>query len=443
MYAAQVSWLRSVAVRIIGGFLSACIALLFAFPGVLSAASSDSLLTAAPPLPPIPPPEVEVSNEPFDQFSPKIAYNWKQDEYLVVWRNAPSSGNHSIWARRIAITGEPRGPVFEIAAAAPSNLANPSVAYDPVHERYLVVWSELSVMGDWDIFGRFVPWEGPQPALAPFPIMPWLTNQYATGVAYGRGPEEFLIVWANEQLPFWTVNGVRISAATGATVAAPLTIAHPSEHRRDPAIAYNAARNEYLIVYDNDQDVFAQRFDASGNALGAELIPAGWPSTEYAPSVAACSEADQFLVTWMSNEGVNGTHGYVRYIEGNGQFPGGGGPFRVDSRANTSYAPAVSCGVVGPNTTGGHYLVTWEAQFGFSPLGIWGRFFGDDFSSGPLFGVLSKEDTLDRMAPAVVGGEGGFLVAGMEATDHSGALRFNVRARLISPYALALPHIQR
>lgn len=442
MRAVRVSQRFSVVVGIIGIFLCASVVLPVAFPVVAQAASLAEFL-AAPPQPPLPSPEIEVSSEPYPQFSSAIAYNWKQDEYLVVWRNAPNTGNHSIWARRIAITGEPHGPVFEITAAAAGNLANPSVAYDPVHERYLVVWSELSAMGDWDIYGRFVPWEGPQPALAPFPIMPWLTNQYASSVAYGRGPEEFLVVWATEQLPFWTVNGVRITAVSGTSVGAPLTISHPSEHRRDPEIAYNAARNEYLIVYDNDQDVFAQRFDATGNALGAELIPAGWPSIEYAPSVAACSEADQYLVTWVSNEGVNGTHGYVRYIDGNGQLPGSGGPFRVDPRANTSYAPAVSCGVVGPNTTGGHYLVTWDAQFGFSPLGIWGRFFGEDFSMGPLFGTFFAEDALNRWSPVVMGGEGNFLVAGMVEVDHAGVFYPNIRARTIAPHSLVLPLVQR
>jgi len=398
---------------------------------------------SAPPEPPPPSPEIEVSSEPFPQFSAAIAYNWKQDEYLVVWRNAPATGNYSIWARRIATTGALRSPVLEITAAAPNNLTNPAVAYDPVHERYLVVWSELSTAGDWDLFGRFVPWEGPQPTFATFSIVTWITNQWAPHVAYSRGAEEFLVVWANEQAPFWTVNGVRITAASGATVGAPLTISHPSEHRKDPGVAYNIARNEYLVVYDNDQDVFAQRLDATGAALGAEIIPAGWPSTEYAPSVAACSQADHYLVTWLSDEGVNGMHGYVRYIDGDGQLPGSGGPFRVDPRANSSYAPVVSCGVTGPNATGGDYLVTWEAQFGIAPLGVWGRFLGEDFTLGPLFDVFFAEDVLNRWSPIVMGGEGNFLVAGMVEVDHAGVFYPNIHARLVAPYGVALPLVTR
>ena len=220
-------------------------------------------------------------------------------------------------------------------------------------------------------------------------------------------------------------------------------ISHPSEHRRDPKIAYNIARNEYLVVYDNDQDVFAQRFDATGAALGAEIIPAGWPSTEYAPTVAACSQADQYLVTWVSDEGVSGMHGYVRYIDGGGQLPGSGGPFRVDSRDNSSYAPVVSCGVTGPNATGGHYLVAWDAQFGLAPLGIWGRFFGEDFTLGPIFDVFFAEDALNRWSPIVMGGEGNFLVAGMVEVDHAGVLYPNMRARLIAPFGVALPLVTR
>ena len=72
-------------------------------------------------------------------------------------------------------------------------------------------------------------------------------------------------------------------------------------------MAYNLARNEYLVTFDADSsswDIHAVRLRGDGVALGGgEFTIAGWPDDEQVPAVAACDQADQYLVAWQSLRG--------------------------------------------------------------------------------------------------------------------------------------------
>ena len=79
----------------------------------------------------------------------------------------------------------------------PNDRVQPSVAYDPVNDRYLVVWAyDTSGNGsNWDIHGIFVNWDGPIQGLHQFNICDWPTQQWVPKVAYFQCEEEFMIVW--------------------------------------------------------------------------------------------------------------------------------------------------------------------------------------------------------------------------------------------------------
>lgn len=413
---------------------------LFTLAATLSPAAS-----AAPPFPPIPGPAIVVSEESTDQYLPAVAYNWKHDEFLAVWHNSYAVGSRDVWGRRFSSAGEPLGNAFLIASDPQKDRATPAVAYDPVNDRYLVVWRHEVSATDWDVFGRLIPWEGPVAGLTEFPIIGWTSNQWTPRVVYARGPQEFLVVWANELAPFWLINGVRVTAASGATVGFPLTIAHPNGHRVNPDVAYNMTRNEYLVVYDNGYDISGQRFDLACNPVGAEILIAHWADVETNPAVAASTSADQYLVGWQSDQGAQGVHGYVRFVTGNGTMPAGSGPFAADQHQTESAELSIACAVAGPNETGTTYLVSWEAQAGTpsAPFGIWGRFYGADFSAGPSFPILFGEDALARNTPAAAGGEGAFMVAGVQEAGHGAVISKDIYARFIAPYTAALPLVRR
>jgi len=208
--------------------------------------------------------EIVISALDNEQYMPSVAYNWKHDEYLVVWFNTWGV-NRDIYAQRVTGQGELLS-WFAVGPTAPlypylNDRITPSVAYDPVNDRYLVVWAyDSSGNGsNWDIHGVFVNWDGPMPGLHQFFICDWPTQQDMPKVAYSRAEEEFMIVWFTEHpsVPAY-ISGRRMKASDGTFIStgSDFTISHPAQARVRPEIAYNLAHNEYLVVYDNMQDVF-------------------------------------------------------------------------------------------------------------------------------------------------------------------------------------------
>jgi hypothetical protein len=387
-------------------------------------------------------PEITISEIDNEQYYPAVAYNSNHHEYLVVWHNLWGGGGRDIYAQRITASGELLS-WFDVASG-PNSRAQPSVAYDPVNDRYLVAWAYdfFGDGSDWDLYGRFIPWEGPDAGLVEFPISSWSSDQWEPIVTYARAQEEFLVVWTNTPVstPAY-VSGRRIFAdgsgfppGDGFTIASDLT-----DNRVNPAVAYNLARNEFLVAFDDGVDVFATRLTGAGIALGGgEFGIAGWPDTEHHPAVAACRNADQYLVTWQSLVGANNYDVYARYVTGDGSLDGG--PLVVEDTTVSEIEPAVGC-----NEAGNKYLIAWQQQYSSAvgPYGVWGRMAFPDKTMGDASGIFAPVSgmTMEAMKPALAGGRANYLVAWEHLRD--GTAFRDIHGTLISPHTLFLPTLRR
>ena len=388
--------------------------------------------------------EITISALDNEQNLPAVAYNWKHDEYLVVWHNT-WGGNRDIYAQRITGQGELES-WFAVAPTAPLNpypndRVQPSVAYDPVNDRYLVVWA-YDTVGDgsnWDIHGIFVNWDGPIPGLHQFNICDWPTQQWTPKVAYGRAQEEFMIVWWTDHpsVPGY-ISGRRMTAADGTfptSSGSDFTISDPSEVRVNPEIAYNLTRNEYLVVYDNTQDVFATRYTGAALPLGGgEFGIAAWPGAETQPAVAACKETNQYLVAWQNDQ----PDIYARFIDGDGAL--NGGPLHLYSTSVNEILPQVAC-----NTTGNQFLVVWQHQYSSvtGPYGIRGQFVNNDQTLGSDFEIMAPTAgiTAEFTDPVVAGGNVNYLAVWEH--DRPGTAFQDIHGRLITPNVVFLPLVLR
>jgi hypothetical protein len=379
--------------------------------------------------------DIVISAIDIEQVLPSAAYNWKRDQYLVVWHDVWPVETRDIRGQRVSGDGQLVGPEFTVFDSPTSESAQPSVAYDPVHDRYLVVWMhDRFGGGDWDIMGRFLPWNGPDPGLTTFDICTWSTRQWTPKVAYGRAVEEFLVVWNNEYqsgtLP-WYISGRRVFAdGSGFPPGdSALTINHPTENRLNADVTYNLARNEYLITYDNAEDIFGMRFTGHVDPdFGGEFGIAGWPSVEIRPAVAACAGADQYLVVWQSNQGGSNEAIYARYIDGDGTVAG---VELVDDTTTTERNPAVAC-----SASGDRYLLAWETEYTNGKYGIWARQARPEEVLEPPFPVMPVGPAEDRTMPVVAGG-GRYLVVWEH--QRAGTSYVDIHARLYAPYAVFLP----
>src|SRR5919109_825868 len=93
------------------------------------------------------------------------AYNPAADEYLAVWigddNTAPLVNNEfEVFAQRLSSTGAPLGGRIRVSTQGAdgviaSAVADPSVAYNPVTNEYLVAWSgEVGTSDEFEIWAR-------------------------------------------------------------------------------------------------------------------------------------------------------------------------------------------------------------------------------------------------------------------------------------------------
>jgi hypothetical protein len=386
-----------------------------------------------------------ISAKSADEYEPKIAFNSKHREYLVVWENLWSEEDHDVYARRVSSTGS---VLNEFAVSTGSyNQMNPSVAYDPINDRYLVifVYDYDGTGRDWDIVGRFIPWDGPNQGLVDFSICNWSSNQRHPELVYGRAMEEFLATWTNapEGQPTY-ISARRIYANGTGFPDDPFLITSGPEYRDFSDVTYNLHRNEYLVTWDVDKgsgnlDIYGKRLDGYGNTLTGgdppvlgEFPIAGWPALEKWSAVAACEKADQYLVAWQSDKGTGQADFaiYARYLNGDAF------PVYITLIVDTSQYDVnvdVAC-----NAFGDRYLLAYQNLYVGGDYGIWARTAFPNFSLGPEFEVIGPHQDADREFAAIGGGSSNFLMAWEHDRDFG--VNKDIYGRIIG-YSLNLPLI--
>jgi len=278
-------------------------------------------------------------------------------------------------------------------------------------------------------------------------ICNWSSNQLRPVVAYGRAQEEFLVTWTNAPSGQPTyISARRVYADGNAFPGAPFLVSSGPESRDFQDVTYNLARNEYLVTWDvlksgSGLDIYGVRLSATGSALSGgsppavgEFAIAGWPADEERPSVAACREANQYLVAWQSDQDTGGTDYaiYARYLNGDA-VPGN--VYMMDDTTSPEMEVDVSC-----NLGGDRYLLAWQTRYTSLRCGIWARIANPSETLPPQFVVIHPGAAASREYPAVAGGRSSYLVAWEHMRDN-GSSR-DIHGRLVG-YAVCLPLVKK
>jgi hypothetical protein len=391
--------------------------------------------------------EIVISERDSNEYSPDIAFNTNHDEYLVVWENVWPSGFHDVYAQRVS--GDGRLLNWFSVASSPNQQMNPSVAYDHLHDRYLVVWAydALGTGTDWDIYGRFIPWEGPDAGPGDFVICNWNSDQRRPVVAYGRAQDEFLVTWTNAPSGQPTyISARRVYADGSGFPANPFLVSSGPENRDYQDVAYNLVRNEYLVTWDvrksgTDLDIWGVRLSATGSALSGgdpstvgEFAIAGWPAAEERPAVASCAGKDQYLVAWQSDKDTGGADSaiYARYLSGDA-VPGN--VYLVDDTTS----PEINVDI-GSNATGQSYILAWQSRYTNLKYGVIGSVSYPNETIGPAFVIMPPVPAQDRNHPTVGGGYSNSLVAWEH--QRNGGTNYDIHGRFLG-YTVYLPLVEK
>lgn len=385
-------------------------------------------------------PYLQVSVKDSWKYSPGVAYAGKHDQYLVVWENLPTSGPIEIYGRRVSAAGQLLGDMFIISSGG-HNSKQPAVAYDDIHDRYLVVWSYDSAGDNLnnDIYGRYIPWDGPSATLAPFGIdLSVASSTTNPRVAYGISADRFMLVWKVGGSPS-RIGGVTVSGSLSGSL---LSIDCGDGDCDFPDVTYNLARDEFVAVWslfnpDSGLDVYAERFNSNGipQAPGVFTVAASSQNEQH-PTVAACDKADQYLFVWQNQvETTTDDDLSARFMTGGGTLSPIIG---IEGATFPQGYPRLSC-----NPFGTEYLLTWHNQFAdpYVRGGVWAKVVHTDQTVESPFQVVAPSETKDRLYPAVANGKNSALIAwqhGREGSDY-----LDIWAQLVRVHAIFVPLVRR
>jgi hypothetical protein len=217
-------------------------------------------------------------------LSAAVAYNPDRDEFLVVWHADDASlglgdKEFEISGQRLAADGTLLGSAFRISSMGDNSTLfgafNPAVAYDPVNEKYLVVWdaddnSGMLVNNEFEVYGRLIPGDG-------------------MGLGDPKA-EQFRI----------SVMGMDGDA---------------SPSGRFPKVAANSENGGFLVVWQGDGphdgtladefEIYAQSVSGVNGALGTQLrvtsVPGDASFDARTPALAYDPVNDLFLTLWVQN----------------------------------------------------------------------------------------------------------------------------------------------
>ncbi|MCI0684006.1 MAG: hypothetical protein L0Y71_18005 [Gemmataceae bacterium] len=348
---------------------------------------------------------------------PAVAYNGANNQFLVVWwgndNTAPLvDGECEIFGQRLDAAGEEVGANdFRISHMGPDGDAAfdallPRVAYNGAGNQYMVVWSgDETTDSVRDIFGQRLDGATGIALGGGFPI----SDLGAAGdinfeaeypdLAYNSANNEYLVVWhGRDKYGEVAIVGQRLDAATGAPRGANdfrISDMGPKGSSYYPAVAYNAANNEYLVVWegeddtapliDNEIEIFGQRLDgASGTELGvndfriSNMGPdgsTGFPAASAA--VAYNASINEYLVVWHGNDNTPPLAGteveiYGQRLDANPAAfgPVGVNDFRISDMGPDGVASFEAReAALASNSRDNQFLVVWHGNDDIGPKG--------------------------------------------------------------------------
>ena len=291
----------------------------------------------------------------YHAYKPAVAYNWINNEYMVVWEGSHHAGDlvageFEIWGQRLnAVTLDRVGDMVRISFMGPDGntnyiARNPDIDHNryPSYNEYLVVWE-----GD------------------------------TTGVS-SLVDNEFEI-WSERVTASGTRSGTLRLSDTGG-------LGNPSYDASEPAVVFNSNKNRWLAVWSADEnysplgdqqfEIFGQqlKYNTSNNLVGvgpndfriSHMGPDGLLTYEaFYPAVVYDIVSNHYIVVWQGRDGIppdaDWFEIYGQRIQDEPTEAIGPHDFRISDMGpagNNDYfarRPAIASGGFE-----GYFLATWE-----------------------------------------------------------------------------------
>ena len=284
--------------------------------------------------------------------------------FVVAWQTytLPAPPTDDIYAQLYFSTGSPLTAQFRVNTYTTNHQRDASVSSDSAGN-FVIVWDSFAQDGSsYGVFGQRYANTG-APLGGEFRVNSYITVTQRDAAVARDGAGNFVVAWSSlgQDGQGYGVFAQRYSS-TGTPLGGEFRVnSYTTNSQMIPSVASDAAGNFVVAWKSLGQDgfwdgVFAQRYAASGSPLGAEFQVNTYTAyNQYLPSVASDS-AGNFVITWQSNNGQDGSDSGVfgqRYASTGAPL---GGEFRVNTfTTNAQSVPSVA------SDSAGHFVVTWSS----------------------------------------------------------------------------------
>ena len=350
----------------------------------------------------------------FSAISPAVAYNSVDDRFLVVWYgDQGTDAENEVYGRLVGSDGAPIGPQFRISDMGPNNdvdhdAVNPAVAYNPIDNEFLVVWSGDDDDNEFEIFGQRLHGNtGAHLGTNDFlitdvgPLGSPVNGGREPDVAHNQTNNQYLVVWsANEGIggldnDEFEIYGQRLSSAGAQLGANDFRVSQMGPDgngffdANSATVTYNPLDSEYLVAWsgddntapliDNEREIFGQRLSVAGVAIGGDDFRISDMGTDGganfgagSPDLVHNSASNQYLVVWEGDDNVATVDEefevFGQRLSASGSATGPN-DFRISDMGpdgDTGYAGAQPALAYDPS--GGGYLVVWVGREQEGPI---------------------------------------------------------------------------
>ncbi|MBC7250644.1 MAG: hypothetical protein H5T62_10210 [Anaerolineae bacterium] len=214
---------------------------------------------------------------PGDEMYADVAYNSQDNEYLVIfeWEDAGGGSGRDIASIVVDASGQSALSPNGVATTDAYTDTHPTVAYNPTDNTYLAVWERVAATGDSYIQGAILHSNGALSST--FTIANWTGDQRYPDVAYSAACNCYLVVW-EDYYTHWAnrpdIYGAVVSASGAILDYESVTGLNAAWEQTRPAVTTNASTGRWMVTWQDSRpcgttsdDIYGQQMQFAGSIL--------------------------------------------------------------------------------------------------------------------------------------------------------------------------------
>jgi uncharacterized repeat protein (TIGR01451 family) len=313
--------------------------------------------------------------------APAVAVNPSTGDAMVAWTDvAKESGDvtlNRVLGRRIDAQGNPKGNAFVISRQVFANPAqggaNPKLVYNSKTNQFLAVYERA--YADAEVPGIFAQRLSINGAAAGGEIaVVQAAGRSNPAVAFDASNNRYLIAWSDGQ------GGIdaRLASGAGEANGAVLSLIPGALRANNPSLAFNPSTKLYLLAFDlfskTVSDVYGQLLNADGGLSGQPFALTDAANRQAEPEAVYNPAENRYAVFWSDSRNIaaSGLNAYGQLVEKDGKLAGGN-----VSLANYALSPRAVYSLDQKI-----YLLSWIVQNSNDPYDAYllGRYLNPDLS---------------------------------------------------------------